>query len=346
MTTTIAGTIPTSVPGLLLRPVRWPEEAQLIADVNNASRLAGGSLFVLSVDMIRTDYAHLVNSDLAADLRLAEADGRPVGYVRVEWTDENRGDRVHSAALFVTPDAPAGAFTALLDWNIARHLEIARGQGPVDRPRTAAITTMLEPREARAALGAHGFLPVRTGFEMLRPSLDDIPDRTLPAGMEVRPAETSQLRRIWQAEVEAFAAHWGAGAEDGSEERWQEFLTDPLQDVALWQVAWDGDEIAGMVRPFINPEENARLGVARGWCENISTRAAWRGRGVASALISRALHALRDRGMTQAALGVDAQNETGALRLYERMGFRQAARETEWRRPLVLDGIANDGGVA
>ncbi|HEY5496272.1 MAG TPA: GNAT family N-acetyltransferase, partial [Candidatus Limnocylindrales bacterium] len=60
--------------------------------------------------------------------------------------------------------------------------------------------------------------------------------------------------------------------------------------------------------------------------------------GVASALISRALRALRDRGMTQAALGVDAQNETGALRLYQRMGFREAARETEWRRPLVRDG--------
>jgi mycothiol synthase len=100
-----------------------------------------------------------------------------------------------------------------------------------------------------------------------------------------------------------------------------------------------------MVRPFINADENARLGVSRGWCENISTRAPWRGRGVASALISRALQALRDRGMTEAALGVDAQNETGALQLYQRMGFREAARETEWRRPLVLDGVADRGAV-
>src|SRR5450759_1853070 len=94
MTTTTVGTIPTSVPGLLLRPVRWPEDAHLIADANNASRLAGGSLFVLSVEMLRSDYAHLVNCDLSTDLRLAEAGGRPVGYVRVEWADENRGDRV------------------------------------------------------------------------------------------------------------------------------------------------------------------------------------------------------------------------------------------------------------
>ncbi len=38
--------------------------------------------------------------------------------------------------------------------------------------------------------------------------------------------------------------------------------------------------------------------------------------------------------MTEAALGVDAQNETGALRLYEAMGFRPVFREVEWRRPL------------
>ena len=95
---------------------------------------------------------------------------------------------------------------------------------------------------------------------------------------------------------------------------------------------------AGMVRPFINTGENACFGVSRGWCENISTRAPWRGRGVASALISRALQALRDRGMTQAALGVDAQNETGALRLYQAMGFQEVARETEWRRQLLEGG--------
>jgi mycothiol synthase len=151
----------------------------------------------------------------------------------------------------------------------------------------------------------------------------------------VRPVRPEHLRAIFDAEVEAFAGHWGAGADDGSDVRWREFQADPFnRQVDLWQVAWAGDEIAGMVRPFVNEEENERFGVRRGWCENISTRAPWRGRGVASALIARALRALRDRGMTEAALGVDAQNETGALRLYEKMGFRAVSREVEWRRPL------------
>ena len=345
--TSIVGTISTSVPALLLRPVRWPEEAQLIADVNNASRQAGGSLFALPVDMLRADYAHLVNSDLAADLRLAEADGLPVGYVRTEWADENRGERVHAAALFVTPQAPAGAFASLLDWILARHLEIAEGQGPIARHRTASISTMLEPPGARAALESRGFVPVRYSFEMLRPTLDGIAVCPLPPGLEVRAPGIGHLRRIWEAEVEAFAGHWGATEDDGAESRWEVFLADPLRDLSLWQVAWDGDQVAGMVRPFINPDDNARVGVRRGWCENISTRAPWRGRGLASALISRALRALRDRGMTEAALGVDAQNKTGALRLYERLGFVEVARETEWRRPLLPGGsLATPGAGA
>jgi len=83
--TTPGSRTPTRVPGLFLRPVIWPEEAQLMVDVNNASRRAGGSLFVMNVEVMRVFYDHLVNSELARDLRLAEADGRPVAARETEW---------------------------------------------------------------------------------------------------------------------------------------------------------------------------------------------------------------------------------------------------------------------
>jgi ribosomal protein S18 acetylase RimI-like enzyme len=89
-----------------------------------------------------------------------------------------------------------------------------------------------------------------------------------------------------------------------------------------------------MVRPYVNPGDLEILGVRRGWCENISTHLDWRGRGIAKALIARSLAALRERGMTEAALGVDAENETGALGVYRSMGFVERTRETDFRRPL------------
>jgi hypothetical protein len=36
-----------------------------------------------------------------------------------------------------------------------------------------------------------------------------------------------------------------------------------------------------------------------------------------------AMRGLRERGMTGAALGVDAENVSGALRVYEALGFRR-----------------------
>ncbi len=343
-----AAHLPTAVPGLSLRPARWPEEAAAITEINNAARRAGGSLSVITAEALQTFYEHLEHCDLPADLRIGELDGRPVAYVRVEWRDEQRGDRAFGTAIFRTPDAPAGTFGALLDWALTRHRANAATL-PVDgRHPVVTATTWGDDPEGVAAVEARGFLEARFSFEMLRPTLKEIPDRALPAGLEVRPVEPGQLRAIFEAEVETFSGHWGSGLEDGSEANWQEFLADPFnRDTDLWQVAWAGDEIAGMVRPFINAEENARYGVRRGWCENISTWSPWRGKGVASALICRALRALRDRGMTEAALGVDAQNETNALRLYESMGFRAVSREIEWRRPLEDDpaGAVPGGAV-
>jgi ribosomal protein S18 acetylase RimI-like enzyme len=333
----------TSVAGLRLRPVRWPEEATTIAEIGNAARLAAGSSEVVTDEGLRVYYEHLDNCDLASDLRIAEVDGRPVAYVRVEWRDERRGDRVFRAIVIRRPDAPAGTFGALLEWAVARQRIKAAGLPPSERRRLISAASWSDDAEAAADLEANRFAVVRFYYEMRRPTLDDIPNLPLPAGIETRPVRPEQRRAIFEAEVDAFAGHWGAGPGDGSETRWQEFEQDPLnRDASLWQVAWAGEDVVGTVRPFINEEENARLGARRGWCENISTRAAWRGRGIASALICRALRALRDRGMTEAALSVDAQNETGAVRLYESMGFQVVARELEWRR--TLDDGPGSGG--
>jgi len=332
-TTAPVGAIPTSVPGLLLRPVRWPEEAATLNDINNAGRLATGNLEVLSVEGLLHSYTHLVHCDLATDLRVAEHEGRPVAYVRVEWQDENSGGRNHVQGLFTRPDAPAGTFEAILDWAETRSRAVAAGLPP-HPPTSLGAFLNEETPEHQAILESRGYRAVRYFFGMVRPALDDVPELPLPPGVELRAVRPEHLRAIWEEEVAAFSGHWGAGADDASEVRWEEFRGEPLNDLSLWQVAWAGDTVVGMVRPYVNPADLELLGVRRGWCENISTHADWRGRGIAKALITRALVALRDRGMTEAALGVDAENETGALGVYQAMGFVERTRETDFRRPL------------
>src|SRR5258706_16411175 len=100
-------------------------------------------------------------------------------------------------------------------------------------------------------------------------------------------------------------------------------------------MAWEGDEVEGQVRTFITAEENEQMHRARGYTEFISVRRPWRRRGLARALIAASFPLLRARGMTEAALGVDTENVTGALRVYEGCGFVPVSRSTVYRKPLV-----------
>ena len=57
-----------------------------------------------------------------------------------------------------------------------------------------------------------------------------------------------------------------------------------------------------------------------------------RGRGLASALIARSLQVLKEQGASEAELGVDAENESAAFRLYERLGYRTFSVDTWYRK--------------
>ena len=186
-----------------------------------------------------------------------------------------------------------------------------------------------------AALEARGYEPVRHYYTMVRPTLDDLPDAPLPSGLEIRDVRPEDMEAIFQAETESFRDHWGF-AEPGVRQR-DEFFNDPVQsDTTLWRVAWEGDQVAGMVRSYIHPEQNARLGVHQGWVEHISVRRPWRRRGLARALIGASFPLLRERGMTEGVLGVDTQNESGALRVYERCGFEVVSKTSEYSRTIEI----------
>ena len=184
-------------------------------------------------------------------------------------------------------------------------------------------------------LESEGYTPVRFSYDMVRPNLDNIPDAPLPEGIEVRPVQPEQYRAIWEAEGEAFKDHWGHTQHDESDfERWQQSNTWHKFQPEMWQVAWDGDQVVGMVRNFINEDENAKFNRKRGYTENISVRRLWRKRGVARALIARSFQVHKDLGMEDAALGVDAQNPNGALQLYQSMGFEVVKSGAAYRKPL------------
>jgi ribosomal protein S18 acetylase RimI-like enzyme len=324
-----------ALPDLIFRRFRGEADYAEMADVINASSTADGNERASSTDEIANTYAHLSNCDPRTDVIIAEAHGEMVGYGRVWSWQEPNGTRLYGHIGFLRPLWRRQRIgTTMLHWMQARLHEIAATHEQ-DGERFFSAFASDGEAGTNALLLADGYTPVRYSYDMVRPTLDDLPDAPLPAGLEIRPVEPEHYRLIWDAADEAFQDHWGYSP--STEADYQGWLNDPvIFTPQLWRVAWDVEtnQVVGQVRSFINHAENAKYNRKRGYTEFISVRRPWRKRGVARALIVESFKVLRDQGMTEAALGVDAENLSGALRVYESVGFRVVKRSTAYRKPL------------
>jgi ribosomal protein S18 acetylase RimI-like enzyme len=310
-----------------------PDDIPAMNDIANTVRRSQGDDFYTTVEQMQQFYDDPPGSDPARDVAIAEIDGQIVGYGRAGWHELPGGPRVYEMLPFLDPTvAGEGVFLAMVDALETRIRTIA-----ADHPAGEKLFETFGgdgAPEHEALLRGLGYEPVRHGYAMLRPSVDDLPDAPLPEGLEIRDVRPEHLPAIWAADQEAFSDAWGfAPAAEGEYER---FATDPvMSDTSLWRIAWDDDEVAGQVRSYINDEENEQLGRKRGYTEHISVRRPWRRRGLARALIAASFPLLRARGMTEVGIGVDTENVHGALSVYEKCGFRPISRSTTYRRPLA-----------
>ena len=321
-----------AIPGLTFRRFRGEEDYPAMVAVIDGSKEADQIDHTDTVEDVACTYRHLVNCDPYKDMFFAEMKSKVIGFGRVWWILKSDGTRAYFHFTLLLPEwRGKGIRRAMLRHNERRLREIAEAH-PKDEPHffeTWAADTELD---WESLLVAEGYEPVRYTFEMVRPNLDDIPDLPLPEGLEVRPAKRDHYRKIWDAAGEAFQDHWGATEwRDEWFERWQE---QSFFNPKLWQVVWDGDEVAGMILNFIHEKENSEYNRKRGYTEEISVRRPWRKKGLARALLARSFRVLKEKGMTEAALSVDAENISGALGLYENMGFRTVKRHATYRKPL------------
>lgn len=327
------------------RQYRGAADLAGMAAANQAMRDADGIVDTASADDMAIQYANLTNCDLDRDLVIVEriatdgAASRIVGYARVEWRDLTDGTRSFSSLVIMAPDVRTPALArALLGWAEVRTVDNARHVPDRDAfpARMQAYTIGSDPT-LPGVLEATGWRKRGRGYEMLRESLDDLPELPLPDGLEVRAIADDKAGReaVWTALVEAFRDH--RDEPEASEEDWRQFRDEPKYDTDLWIVAFDGDEIVGGVLGMIDDELIAHHGVQRGYIDGVFTRPSWRRRGLARAAIAQALVLLRDRGMTSAFLEVDGLNPNQAMGLYESLGFGVVSSSIDWTKPLPDD---------
>ncbi len=318
-----------------LRPYAGEADIPEMVRVANAAIEADQIQERLSEEQVRIDLRPSEKFDPADDLRLAEVDGTVVGFVKTEFIDTNDGLREYRSWCEVDPAwRRRRVGTTLLEYAKDRTAALAATHD-VDRPRVAGAWAADTDIGGHVLLKAHGYEPARWFFHMNRDLTQPIEIPPMPEGLEVRQVTIADTPKLWIADNEAFLDHWG-GIDD-SPAAYQRWVDESTFDPSLHVVAFDGDEIAGAVINAIYPEANALQGVLHGWLDSVFTRRAWRGRGLARALVARSLVLLRDRGMTEGILGADADNETGAIGVYTSNGFVVREKFTAYRRPFEVD---------
>jgi len=320
---------------LTFRSFRGEPDAVEMARISNAANEADGVDERNSPRELLNFFSHPgEHLDPAQDVVMVEHDGLVVAYGWHNWIDTT--DRVREGRIggYVHPEwTHRGIGRRLMHWLEAR----ARAsvlEHPTELP--AAYGSWADERRTgkHVLFQQEGYAVARRFYEMRRDDLGMVESVPVPDGLEIRPmpADRASLRRLLDADAEAFKDHWGGWAADDA--AFEEWLNEPNFDPSLFVVAWDGDEIAGAVINHIPRLENEAMGRRRGWLESVFVRRPWRRRGLAQALVTRSLELLHQRGMEHAMLGVDADNPTGAVGVYERAGFVVAFSSMAYRKPM------------
>ncbi|HEU5311626.1 MAG TPA: GNAT family N-acetyltransferase, partial [Candidatus Eisenbacteria bacterium] len=169
-----------------------------------------------------------------------------------------------------------------------------------------------------SVLAGRGYDHVRTFLRMTidlkkgypeTPSLGRIEIRGFRPGVD----ELALHRTI----EEAFANHYRFAAEPHDE--WVSRRTGHAEfDPTLWRIAWEGDEAVAGILPYQFEDLS--------WVRELGVRSKWRGLGIGKALLLETFRDFERRGRIAVSLGVDAENTSGATRLYESVGMEEEQR--------------------
>jgi len=270
--------------------------------------------------------------EIERDVRVIEGeDGKVVAFAHVLCDPPHVRARVIG---YVSPQfCGRGLGTLLMSWGEGRSRE--KTERAPSGARTKMQQWVLAGDERSAALmRGHGLKVVRHFVYMIT-DLDGAPEAPVwPKGIELRPVTLGEHGRlIARTDDEVFRDHWGFApmTEEEHYERFKHWMeNDPELDVNLWYVAWSGEEIAGLLLCWPKAEDNPEIG----YLGVLGVRRPWRGKGLGLALLRHAFGEFYRQGKKQAALHADAENLTGALRLYHKAGMRIHRRFEHYEKEL------------
>lgn len=184
-------------------------------------------------------------------------------------------------------------------------------------------------QEAAQRFAEMGFEPVRHWWEM-ECSLDELVSSRPEEGFEVvqwSEAHDEAARRVYNA---AFADHWGSVPMD--QENWaKQVIASPNFERHMSFAAVADGELVGYSACEEYPEDWEAAGRREAWIAGLGVVREWRKRGIASALLSRSMNAMKAAGAEAAMIGVDSDSPSGAQHLYQSLGFDTRTTGITWQ---------------
>ncbi|WEH14058.1 GNAT family N-acetyltransferase [Streptomyces sp. VNUA24] len=318
MTTTHPTPLP---PGLTVRPATLDDAEAVCALLNEIDVLEIGRAET-ELGEVRADLKH-PEADLARDSWLLFDGDRLVAY-GLQW-DESGGERIDMDH-YTLPDHPLGALH-LFDLMEARAVERAAANGA-----SRAVVHMhlnIAPTMDLDALRGRGWRAVRRYHVMARPLSPGEPPATPPPGVTLRDCVSEPDRRTAHALLQAaFADHF-----DFQPRTYEQWLDDIDAEHVDWSLVWIA-HVDGLGDTAALRSRNDRSAMA--WISSIGVLREARGRGLGSLLLGHAFGHFAALGRDRIGLGVDTDNSTGALALYERHGMKLDFAVDTWEliRPV------------
>ena len=260
--------------------------------------------------------AWLSGPDLTSDTWLFEEDGR---LVAAGWVEKHHDTGI-AIGIVHRERRGRGLGSELVDRSEERLRALGVG-------RVHAVS-LAPDAAAGPLLTGRGYREVRRFWEMtIELGNDPPPEPLLPEGFRIESFSSELARAFHGALEEAFAEHWEYQPEP-FEEWWERQVARPDHDPSLWFVVLSGEDVAAATRN--DPERSGG-----GWIGALGVRADWRGRGLAKALLLRSFREFHQRGQRRVGLGVDAENTTGATKLYESVGMVVDSEQVVWEKVLA-----------
>jgi mycothiol synthase len=225
-----------------------------------------------------------------------------------------------------------GIGSALLDW--AERAAVPLHERRFPGHRLTLVGQCLARNDGAVTLfREHGYRQTRWFLRMSYDLANGLPAARVPAGIDIVgfTADRSQDARL--VRDDAFRDHWGS-TED-TDETWAHFIASQAFRPAYSFLAYDGSEPLGLIVSHEYDSYTRATGRRELYIPTVATRRAGRGRGIATALLSQALHAARSDGLVKAVLDVDADSPTGAVGLYQRAGFVVTDTSISHVKPLI-----------